>query len=287
MSKLKTYLLLALLTVLLVVIGDLIGGKSGMTIALVMAGVMNFVSYWWSDKIVLAMYRAKEVSPQEAPELHRIVAELAQAAGIPKPRVYIIPTDHPNAFATGRGPGHAAVAVTTGILNLLTERELRGVLSHELSHIKNRDVLIMTVAATIAGAITYLAYMARWAAIFGGFGGDDEDRGGNLLVILLISILAPLAAMIVQLAISRSREYLADATGAKISRDPLALASALKKLAYGAARRPLQSANPATAHLFIVTPFRGGGIASLFSTHPPIEDRIRRLEEMAKRMGVS
>ncbi len=287
MSKLKTYLLLALLTVLLVVIGDLIGGKSGMTIALVMAGVMNFVSYWWSDKIVLAMYRAKEVSPQEAPELHRIVAELAYAAGIPKPRVYIIPTDHPNAFATGRGPGHAAVAVTTGILNLLTERELRGVLSHELSHIKNRDVLIMTVAATIAGAITYLAYMARWAAIFGGFGGDDEDRGGNLLVILLISILAPLAAMIVQLAISRSREYLADATGAKISRDPLALASALKKLAYGAAKRPLQDANPATAHLFIVTPFRGGGIASLFSTHPPIEDRIRRLEEMAKRMGVS
>ncbi len=287
MSKLKTYLLLALLTILLVVIGDLIGGKSGMTIALVMAGVMNFVSYWWSDKIVLAMYRAKEVSPQEAPELHRIVAELAHAAGIPKPRVYIIPTDHPNAFATGRGPGHAAVAVTTGILNLLTERELRGVLSHELSHIKNRDVLIMTVAATIAGAITYLAYMARWAAIFGGFGGDDEDRGGNLLVILLISILAPLAAMIVQLAISRSREYLADATGAKISRDPLALASALKKLTYGAARRPLQSANPATAHLFIVTPFRGGGIASLFSTHPPIEDRIRRLEEMARRMGVS
>ncbi len=287
MSKLKTYLLLALLTILLVVIGDLIGGKSGMTIALVMAGVMNFVSYWWSDKIVLAMYRAKEVSPQEAPELHRIVSELAHAAGIPKPRVYIIPTDHPNAFATGRGPGHAAVAVTTGILNLLTERELRGVLSHELSHIRNRDVLIMTVAATIAGAITYLAYMARWAAIFGGFGGDDEDRGGNLLVILLISILAPLAAMIVQLAISRSREYLADATGAKISRDPLALASALRKLAYGAAKRPLQSANPATAHLFIVTPFRGGGITSLFSTHPPIEDRIRRLEEMAKRMGVS
>lgn len=287
MSKLKTYLLLALLTVLLVIIGELVGGKSGMTIALVMAGIMNFVSYWWSDKIVLAMYRAKEISPQEAPELHRIVAELAHSAGIPKPRVYIIPTDHPNAFATGRGPGHAAVAVTTGILSLLNERELRGVLSHELSHIKNRDVLIMTVAATIAGAITYLAYMARWSAFFGGFGGDDEDRGGNLLVFLLISILAPLAAMIVQLAISRSREYLADATGAKISRDPLALASALRKLAYGAARIPLQTANPATAHLFIVTPFRGGGIASLFSTHPPIEDRIRRLEEMARRMGVS
>ncbi len=285
MSKLKTYVLLALLTVLLIWIGGLVGGKSGMTIALIMAGVMNFVSYWWSDKIVLAMYRAKEVSPEELPELHSIVEELSRSAGIPKPRVYIIPTDHPNAFATGRGPGHAAVAVTRGILNLLTARELRGVLAHEISHIKNRDVLIMTVAATIAGAITYLAYMARWAAIFGSFGGDDDDRGSNMIVALLISIIAPIAAMIIQLAISRSREYLADATGAKISRDPIALASALKKLAYGTQKLPLE-ANPATAHLFIVKPFRGGGIASLFSTHPPIEDRIRRLEEMARRMGV-
>jgi len=285
MSKLKTYILLTLLTILFIWLGDLLGGRSGMLIALIFAGVMNFASYWWSDKIVLAMYRAKEVSPREAPRLHAIVEELAHAAGIPKPRVYIIPTDHPNAFATGRGPGHAAVAVTTGILKLLDERELRGVLSHELSHIKNRDILIMSVTATIAGAITYLAYMARWAAFLGGFG-DDDDRGGNILVALLISILAPIAAMIIQLAISRSREYLADATGAKISRDPLALASALKKLAYGASRIPLQSANPATAHLFIVNPFKGGGLAALFSTHPPIEDRIRRLEEMARRMGV-
>lgn len=284
-NRFKTYLLLALLTVFLVWMGGYFGGTQGMTFALVFAGLMNFFSYWFSDRIVLGMYGAKEVSPHEAPRLHELVADVAARMGIPKPRIYIIPTDHPNAFATGRDPQHAAVAFTRGILKLLNERELRGVISHELSHVRNYDILVGTVAATLAGAITYLAYMLRWAAFFGGMGRDEEERGGALAA-LALAIVAPIAAMLIQLAISRSREYLADHTGAKAIRDPLALAGALRKLAYGAQRIPLE-ANPATAHLFIVSPFRGGGIASLFSTHPPLEERIRRLETLARQMGVS
>lgn len=285
MRKWKAFFLLALLTVLLVYFGKILGGPYGMTFALIFAGFINFISYWFSDKIVLAMYRAKPVSYDEAPRLHEVVADLAQRVHIPKPKIYVIPTDHPNAFATGRNPSHASIAVTKGILRILNERELRGVLAHEISHVRNYDILIGTIAATLAGAITYLSQIFRFSLFFGGMG-DDEDRGGgNLLVALIISILAPLAALLVQLAVSRSREYLADETAARITRDPLGLASALEKLAYGAQKIPLQ-ANPATSHLFIVTPFRGGGIYSLFSTHPPIEERIRRLREMSLR-GVS
>ena len=283
-NRFKTYLLLGLLTVFLVWIGGYFGGTQGMTFALIFAGLMNFFSYWFSDKIVLSMYGAKEVRPQEAPRLHDLVASVAARMGVPKPRVYVIPTDHPNAFATGRSPQHAAVAFTRGILRLLDERELKGVIAHELAHVRNYDILVGTVAATLAGAITYLAYMLRWAAFFGGMSRDSEDRGGALGA-LALAIIAPLAAMLIQLAISRSREYLADATGAMAIRDPLALASALRKLAYGARKVPLE-ANPATAHLFIVSPFRGGGLAFLFSTHPPLEERIRRLEALARRMGV-
>jgi heat shock protein HtpX len=285
MTKWKAFFLLALLTVLLVYFGKILGGTYGMTLALIFAGFINFISYWFSDKIVLAMYRAKPVSHAEAPRLHEIVGELAQRAHIPKPKIYLIPTDHPNAFATGRNPNNASVAVTKGILRILNERELKGVLAHEISHVRNYDILIGTIAATLAGAITYLAQIFRFSLFFGGMG-DDEDRGGgNLLFALLVSILAPLAALLVQLAISRSREYLADETAAKITRDPLGLANALEKIAYGAKKIPLE-ANPATSHLFIVAPLKGEGIYSLFSTHPPIEERIRRLKEMSLR-GVS
>ncbi|HBA41170.1 MAG TPA: zinc metalloprotease HtpX [Deltaproteobacteria bacterium] len=278
MNTLKTTFLMALLTVILVTAGGALGGEGGMVTAFLFALVMNGVSYWFSDKIVLRMYGAKEISLEEAPKLHRIVQDLTLRAHMPMPKVYVIPQESPNAFATGRDEKHAAVAVTEGILDILSESELRGVLAHELSHVKNRDILIGTIAATMAGAISMLAYIAQWGLIFGGRG-NDRREGGNPIVALAMIILAPLAAMLVQLAISRSREFGADATGAAISGDPLSLAGALKKLQRGAERIPMD-ANPATAHMFIVSPLTGGGLMTLFSTHPPLEERIRRLEEM-------
>ncbi len=278
MNTLKTTFLLALLTVLLVLAGGAIGGRNGMTIALVMAGVMNFVSYWFSDKIVLAMYGAQQVTESDAPEFYGAVRQLAAQAGVPMPRVYIIDSDTPNAFATGRNPEHAAVAATTGILRILSREELMGVMAHELSHVKHRDILISSIAATVAGAITYLAHMAQWAAIFGG-GRDRDEEGGGLLGLLVMAIVAPLAAMLIQMAISRSREYEADRGGAIVSGNPLYLANALRKLEMANRQIPME-ANPATAHMFIVNPLTGGGLMSLFSTHPPIEERIRRLESM-------
>ncbi|MHC1697696.1 MAG: zinc metalloprotease HtpX [Geobacteraceae bacterium] len=280
MNMLKTTLLLTLLTVLLVMAGGALGGQSGMLLALVFAGVMNFVSYWFSDKIVLAMYRAKEVTESESPEFYDLVRQLTMKAGLPMPKVYIIPSDTPNAFATGRNPEHAAVAATSGILRILSREELMGVMAHELSHVKHRDILISTIAATVAGAITYLAQMAQWTAIFGG-GRDREDEGGGMLGLLVMAIVAPLAAMLIQMAISRSREYEADKGGAAISGNPLYLANALRKLDSANRQLPMQEATPASAHMFIVNPLRGGGIASLFSTHPPMEERVKRLEEMA------
>ncbi|HWP28239.1 MAG TPA: zinc metalloprotease HtpX [Chloroflexota bacterium] len=283
---LKTVLLLTALTVLLVLLGKAIAGTSGMVVALVFAALMNFFSYWFSDKIALAMSGAREVSYDEAPQLYRLVEQVAQWARIPRPRVYIIESESPNAFATGRDPNHAAVAVTTGILRLLDERELAGVLAHELGHIRNRDTLIMTVVATIAGAITMIANMAQWALFFGGGRSDDEDSGMHPLAALLMIIVAPIVATLIQLAISRAREFEADATGARICGDPLALASALEKLERGAALLPLNP-NPATAHLYIVNPFGGGGWQSLFMTHPPIAERIARLRAMAMRPALS
>src|SRR5512138_2151779 len=279
MNALRTTFLMALLTVLLVMAGGAIGGRHGMTFALVMAGVMNFVSYWFSDKIVLAMYGAKEVSENEYPEFFGMVRQLAVQAAIPMPRVYIIPSDTPNAFATGRNPEHAAVAATTGIMRILSREELLGVMAHELSHVKHRDILISSIAATIAGAVTYLAHMAQWAAMFGG-GRDRDDEGGGALGMIFMAILAPIAAMLIQMAISRSREYEADRGGAEISGNPLYLAGALRKLEMANRQIPMD-ANPATVHMFIVNPLTGGGIMSLFSTHPPLEERIRLLEEMA------
>ncbi len=280
----KTFILLAALTALFMLVGDAIGGRSGMTIALVLAGLMNFFAYWFSDKMALAMHRAREVSEAEAPELHSIVTELAVRAGLPKPRVYIIPQQTPNAFATGRNPSHAAVAVTEGIMSLLTRDELRGVLAHELAHIKNRDILISSIAAVIAGAISYLANMAQWALIFGGFSRDDEEDGfGSLAGGLIMMIVAPIAAALIQMAISRSREYLADATGAKICNCPMSLASALKKLEEWNHRIPME-VNPATAQMFIVNPLTAGTLVNLFSTHPPIQERIKRLLSMSGRV---
>jgi heat shock protein HtpX len=276
MNGIKTALLLGLMTGLILVIGGALGGRSGMLIALVFAGVMNFFSYWFSDKIVLAMYGAKPVEREEAPKLYAVVERLAARANIPIPRMYLIPAEAPNAFATGRNPSHAAVAVTTGIMGLLTEEELEGVLAHELSHVKNHDILISSVAATIAGAIAYLAHMAQWAAIFGGFGGrDDRDRGG-VVGLLVTAIVAPIAAMLIQLAISRSREFQADQSGAELAGSPYGLARALEKLGHASGRIPMD-AHPATAHLFIVAPFTGQVLMKLFSTHPPLEERIRRL----------
>ena len=238
---------------------------------------MNFFSYWFSDKIVLAMYRAKPIGEADAPGLYAIVGRLASKAGMPMPRLYLIPQEAPNAFATGRGPNHAAVAVTEGILKLMSEDELEGILAHELSHVKNRDILISSIAATIAGAIAYLAHMAQWAAMFGGFGGrDDRDRGGGVIGLLATAIIAPIAATLIQLAISRSREYEADASGARLAGSPLGLAHALEKLGHASGRIPMD-ANPATAHMFIVSPFVGQPLMRLFSTHPPLEERIRRL----------
>jgi heat shock protein HtpX len=277
----KTALLLTALTVLLVLVGRALAGTSGMLVMLAFALVMNVVSYWFSDKIVLAMNGAHPVGPHEAPELYALVAEVARTARLPMPRVYIVDSPTPNAFATGRDPSHAAVAVTTGIMRLLTPRELRAVLAHELGHVRNRDTLIMTVVAVIAGAITAIANMAQWSMFFGGFGGHRDDEGPNPIAAVLMIILAPLAAMLIQLAISRTREYEADATGARLSDDPLALASALEKLQAGVAAYPMTNANPATASLYIVNPLSGQALANLFSTHPPIPERVARLRAMA------
>ncbi len=277
MNIFKTALLMTGLTIVLLWAGAALGGRSGMTIALIFALAMNAFSYWFSDKIVLKMYRAREVSEADAPELYSIVRRLAQRAEIPMPRVYIMDQAQPNAFATGRNPSHAAVAVTTGIMNLLSREELEGVIGHELAHIKHRDILIGTVAATIAGAVSYLAFMARWAFIFGNR--DDEDS--NPVVAIVMMIVAPVAALLIQMAISRSREYAADSGGAKIAGNPRYLSNALRKLQAAAQRIPLE-AQPATAHMFIVNPLSGGGIAKLFSTHPPMEERIARLEGMGR-----
>lgn len=270
------------LTGIFILVGTAIGGKSGAIYAFVFAGLMNFVMYWFSDKIVLRMYRAKEVSQGEAPELYQIVGELVNKASLPMPKVYIIENDTPNAFATGRNPEHAAVAVTTGILRILSKEEVMGVIGHELSHIKHRDILISTIAATMAGAISMLASMARWGAIFGVGRSNDEEGGGggNFLFVLIFTMVASIAAMLIQMAISRSREYLADEGGARLAH-PLSLAKALGKLDMASKRIPME-ANPSTAHMFIVNPLRGGGVISLFSTHPPIQERIARLEEMTR-----
>jgi heat shock protein HtpX len=275
MSTVKTGLLMIALTALLMFIGSFFG-EGGIIIAFVMAVVMNFGSYWFSDKIVLAMYRAQEADPNS--ELYRIVQSQVQRTGMPMPRVYVIPEASPNAFATGRNPNHAAVAATEGIMRLLTREELAGVVAHELAHVKHRDILISSIVATMAGAIMMLASMAQWAAIFGGFRGDDDDNGGGIVGMLFMAILAPIAASIIQLAISRSREYAADRGGAEICGNPRWLANALRKLERGVAVQPMH-ANAATSHLFIVNPLKGG-FAGLFSTHPPMEERIRRLEAM-------
>ncbi|MGH7885177.1 MAG: zinc metalloprotease HtpX [Thermodesulfobacteriota bacterium] len=281
MNNLKSVMLLAALTGFLVIIGGSLGGKSGATIALVIAGVMNFASYWWSDKIVLKMYKAQPVGMNDAPELYSDIQELAQMAGLPMPKVYIVPEQAPNAFATGRDPEHGVVAVTQGIIQALERNELKGVLAHELTHIKNRDILIGSIAATIAGAITYLAYMAQFAAMFGGGGGDR--RGSNPIALIGMAILAPLAAGLIRMAVSRTREFGADKGGAEICGNPLYLASALKKLDSYSKRIPLQVSEQtaeSTAHMMIVSPMLGKGFGKLFSTHPPTEERVAKLEAM-------
>ena len=281
----KTGVLLAALTVLLVLIGGALGGQQGMILAFVMAMVMNFGSYWFSDRIVLAMYRAQPVDEAQAPALYRIVRTLATRAGIPMPRIYLLPDETPNAFATGRNPQHAAVAVTDGIMRIMSEEELEGVLAHELSHVQNRDTLIMAIAATLAGAITYVAHMAQWAMIFGGGRRDSDEHesgGGGVLGGLLMIVVAPIAATLIQLAVSRSREYQADASGAQMAGQPWGLAKALEKLEMASKVAPMQDATPATAHLFIVNPLTGGGWTTLFSTHPPIAERVARLRAMSR-----
>ena len=280
MNTVKTAALMAGLTALLVVIGGALAGRQGMMFAFVFAFAMNMFSYWFSDKIVLRMYNAREATEAEAPVLWSVTHSLAMKMNMPMPKVYVIPSDAPNAFATGRNPNHAAVAATEGIMRLLTREELEGVMAHELGHVRNRDILIGTIAATIAGAISMLAHMAQWAMIFGGGRRSDDDEGaGGLIGSLAMIIIAPIAAALIQMAISRSREYEADASGARLCGNPLWLANALRKLHAGSQRVPLD-ANPATAHMFIVNPLRGGGLTKLFSTHPPMEERIARLESM-------
>jgi heat shock protein HtpX len=274
----KTALLLAVLTAMLVLLGGALGGQQGMVIAFVLALAMNFASYWWSDKIVLAMYRAQPITEAQAPGLYNMVRRLATKAGVPMPRVYLIPSEQPNAFATGRNPEHAVVAVTEGIMRILDDDELEGVLAHELAHVTNRDILISTIAATLAGAITYLAHMAQWAAFFGGGRHDDEDAPSPIAMIAM-AMIAPIAAMLVQLAVSRSREFHADSTGARLAGRTWGLSKALEKLELAKHAVPMQ-ANPATAHLFIVNPLSGQALMRLFSTHPPIEERIARLRAM-------
>ncbi len=278
MNTLKTVFLMTFLMVLFLLVGYLLGGSTGMTIALIFSLAMNFGSYWFSDKIVLKMYRAREIKRDEAPRFYDMIQRLAQQANLPMPRVYVIDDPTPNAFATGRNPENAAVAATTGILRILSEDELAGVMSHELAHVKHRDILIGTIAATVVGTITYVAQMAGWAMMFGR-GDDDKDNGISSLVLLIV---APIAATLLQLAISRSREFSADENGAAISGAPLSLASALKKLQNANQIKPVNSAGPATAHMFIVNPLRGGGVSKLFSTHPPMEERVKRLEEIAQ-----
>ncbi len=278
MNRFKTTILLTCLTLLLVAMGSAIGGRTGMIFAFFMACAMNFFSYWFSDKIVLKMYGATEISEQENPAFYGLIRKLAIQAGLPMPKVYIIPSESPNAFATGRNPNHAAVAATEGILRILTPEELAGVMAHELTHVQNRDILISTIAATIAGAISMLGNMLQWATIFGGR--NDEDEGGGLIGGLAMAIIAPIAAMLIQMAVSRSREYLADEGGARICGNPLSLANALRKLDSASRMLPMTEARPATAHMFIVNPLTGGGLLKLFSTHPPMEERIARLEAM-------
>ncbi|MBO8174564.1 MAG: zinc metalloprotease HtpX [Thermococcus sp.] len=285
----RTGLLMAFLTGLLMALGYVLGNGSmaGVAFAFMFAMVLNFFSYWYSDKIVLTWYKARIVDEMEAPELYRIVEGLAREAGIPTPKIAIVPTDVPNAFATGRDPKHAVVAVTQGLLRILDRDELEGVLAHEISHIKNRDILIQTLAAVLAGAVIMIARWASWMLWLGGFGGRDRDRdAGSVLGAVLLIILAPIAAMMIQMAISRAREYLADESGAKISGKPWALARALEKIEYYVSRRPLKEGNPATAHMFIVNPFRGISFAELFSTHPPTQKRIERLRKIAMEMGM-
>ena len=277
----KTALLLGVLTSIVVLLGGALGGHQGMLLGLIMAGVMNLGAYWFSDRIALAMSGAQPVDEAQAPQLYGMIHRLATRAGLPMPRLYVIPEDTPNAFATGRNPEHAAVAVTQGITRILDDTELEGVIAHELAHIKNRDTLIMTVAATLAGAITYIAHMAQFAAIFGGQRRDSDDEGhGGMFGALAMAIVAPIAATLVQLAISRAREYHADATGARIAGQPWGLAKALEKMEMAASMGHM-SAAPATAHLYIVNPLSGGGLAGLFSTHPPIAERVARLRAMA------
>ncbi len=278
-NQIKTVLLLGLMTGLVLGIGFLFGGKSGLTIALVFAVLMNFGMFFFSHKLVLLMYRAKPAKKSEYPKLHHMIEEIARKAGMPKPALYIIPTQTPNAFATGPSPKKAVVACTEGILGLLTDNELKGVLAHEMAHVKNRDMLIATIAATLAAVISYLAYMARFAALFGG-GRDRDNNLGGVLGLLVMAILAPIIAMIIQLAISRAREYHADATGARTIKDSASLASALSKLEHGCKANPMRGGNPATSSLFIVNPFTAGGLVSLFSTHPPTSERIKRLHEL-------
>jgi heat shock protein HtpX len=283
-NLMKTGVLLAALTVLLVLIGGALGGQNGMVMAFGLALVMNFGSYWFSDKIVLAMYRAQPVDEASAPGLYRAVRTLVTRAGLPMPRVYVLPGEAPNAFATGRNPQHAAIAVTEGILRIMSEDELEGVLAHELSHVQNRDTLIMAIAATLAGAITYMAHMAQWAMIFGGGrrDSDEHDSGGGLVGGLLMIVLAPIAAMLIQMAVSRSREFQADASGARMAGQPWGLAKALEKLEMASRVTAPMEATPATAHLFIVNPLTGGGWTTLFATHPPIAERVARLRAMAR-----
>ncbi len=281
MNTVKTIGLMVFMTLLLVFAGAALGGRSGMIFAFGLAVIMNFGTYWFSDKIVLRMYRAQPVSEAQAPDLYSIVRTLAQKAGMPMPKVYIMPEETPNAFATGRNPEHAVVAVTQGIMRILSREELSGVIAHELAHIRHRDMLTGTIVATIAGAISMLAQMAQWAMIFGGSRRDD-DEGGNPIAALVMMIVAPIAAMLVQMAISRTREYEADKGGAHLAGNPLSLANALLKLEKGNQVIPMGDAKPATAHMFIVNPLHGGGLMKLFSTHPPIAERVKRLQEMAR-----
>lgn len=283
MNRLKTTFLLSLLTVLMVLMGSAIGGKTGMVFAFCMALAMNFFSYWFSDKIVLKMYGAQEIDENDHPAFYGMVRRLALQAGLPMPKVYIIPSESPNAFATGRNPEHAAVAATEGILRILSPDELEGVMAHELAHVKNRDILVSTIAATFAGAISMLGNMLQWGAMLGAGRSDEDGEGaGGLIGSLAMAIIAPLAAMLIQMAVSRSREYLADESGARICGRPLALANALRKLHSASQMIPMQEARPASAHLFIVNPLTGGSLMSLFSTHPPMEERIARLEAMTR-----
>ncbi len=278
---LRTTLLLGTMTGLILLFGQYMGGQGGLVIAFIFAVVMNFGSYWFSDKIVLRMYGAQEVNEAQNPQLYRIVHNLTIQAGLPMPKLYVIPSEGANAFATGRNPSHAAVAVTQGILRLMDERELTGVLAHELAHVKNRDILISSVAATLAGVIMMLANMAQWAAIFGLGRSDDDEDGGGIIGMLVMAFLAPLAATIIQMAISRTREFAADRTGAAMSGDPLGLASALSKLGLASERVPMD-ASPQTAHFFIVNPLSGQSFVRFFSTHPPLEERIGRLRAMVR-----